>query len=167
MEQFIFVVTLLAALGTALLAGHFFAFSAYLMKALKGLSAERGIVAMQAITLAIKSPAFLVVFFGTAAFAAVLFGSALLHWGAPGSCYLLAGTLFFLMGTFPVTMMRNVPLNNALTRATPDTKEGREMWQRFQLSWGRWNHVRTVTSLAACALFIMALVDGGNPFGGR
>ena len=164
MEQLIFVVTVLAALGTGLLAGNFFAFSAYLMKALKGLSAERGIVAMQAITAAIRKPVFLVVFFGTAALSAVLSGTALLELGTPGSCYLLAGSLFFLMGTFPVTMMRSVPLNNQLARATPDSKEGRELWKRFQSSWAAWNHVRTVTALLACASFIMALADAGNPF---
>ena len=164
MEQLIFVATLLTALGTALLAGNFFAFSAYLMKALGGLSAERGITAMQAITAAIKGPVFLVVFFGTAALAAALSGTALLEWGEPGRCYLFAGTLFFLMGTFPVTMMRNVPLNNALARATPDTKEGRNVWTRFQTSWSLWNHVRTITAFLACACFILALTEMGNPF---
>ena len=79
MDEFIFVLTFLAALGTALLAGNFFAFSAFLMRALGGLSAERGIVAMQAITVAIKWPVFLIVFFGTAALCAVLAGSALAH----------------------------------------------------------------------------------------
>ncbi len=165
MDQLIFVVTFLAALGTALLAGNFFAFSAYLMRALRGLSAERGGVAMQAITLALRAPVFLVVFFGTAVLAAVLAGVAVLKHGAPGSCYLLTGSLVFLIGTFCVTMGRNVPLNRALIRTTPGTKEGREMWKRFQSSWSRWNHVRTLTSLMACAFLIMALVDGGNPFG--
>lgn len=164
MEQLIFVVTILAALGTALLAGNFFAFSAFLMRALGGLSAERGIVAMQAITAAIRSPVFLVVFFGTATLCAVLSGTAILHWGKPGSCYLLAGTVFFLMGTFPVTMMCNVPLNNQLARIAPDTKDGREVWKHFQSSWAAWNHVRTITALVACALLILAAVAGGNPF---
>jgi len=164
MERLTFVLTMLSALGTALLAGNFFAFSAFLMKALGGLSAERGIVAMQAITGAIRGPLFAAVFFGTAALCAVLSGSALLHWGAPGSCYLLAGTLFFLAGTFPVTMMRNVPLNNQLSAAVPDAKEGHDLWKRFQSSWLLWNHIRTITTLLACASFILALAETGNPF---
>jgi uncharacterized membrane protein len=167
MEQLIFVLTLLATLGTALIAGNFFAFSAFLMKALSRLSAERGIVAMQAITTAVKSPLFLVVFFGTAAITAILLGVAILEWSKPGACYLLAGCLLFQIGAFPITMMRNVPLNNQLAYAVPDTKEGRDLWKRFQASWGMWNHVRTITALGACAAFIMALVESGNPFGGR
>jgi uncharacterized membrane protein len=165
MDQFIFAATMLAALGAALLAGNFFAFSVFLMRALGGLSAERGIVAMQAITIAIKGLAFLIVFFGTAALAALLAVVAVLQHGAPGSCYLLAGSVVFLIGTFCVTMLRNVALNRALTCVTPGSKEGHETWKRFQSSWGMWNHVRSVTSLVACAFFIMALVDGGNPFG--
>ena len=164
MEQLIFVVTILAALGSGLLAGNFFAFSAYLMKALGRLSAERGIVAMQTITTAIKSPVFLVLFFGTAALCAVLSGATILHWAKPGAGYLLAGSLFYLTGTFPVTMMRNLPLNNALMAATPDAKDAREFWKRYQASWGAWNHVRTITALAACACFILALAQAGDPF---
>lgn len=166
MEQLIFVVTLLAALGSGLLAGNFFAFSAFLMKALSRLSAERGIVAMQAITTAIKSPVFLVVFFGTAALCAVLSGSALLHWSKPVAQYLLAGSLFYLMGAFPVTMMRNVPLNNALMAVTPDAKDARDFWKRYRASWSMWNHIRTVSALLACASFILALARMGNPFAG-
>jgi uncharacterized membrane protein len=165
MDELIFVVTFLAALGTALLAGNFFAFSAFLMRALGGLAAERGIVAMQAITVAIKWPVFLILFFGTAALCAVLAGSALLHWGAPGSCYLLAGTLLFLLGTFAVTMMRNVPFNRELIAVAPDTKDARDLWKRFQASWSLWNHVRTISAFLACAALILALVEMGSPFG--
>jgi len=162
--RLVFVVTLLAALGSGLLAGNFFAFSAYLMKAMSRLSAERGIVAMQTITTAIKSPVFLVLFFGTAVLCALLSVAALFHWSKAGAFYLLAGSLVYLIGTFAVTMMRNVPLNNELLAATPDAKDARDFWKRYQTSWSLWNHVRTVTALAACVLFILALAQMGNPF---
>ncbi len=162
MDQLIFVMTILAALGTGLLAGNFFAFSAFLMKALGRLPAERGIVAMQAITTAIRSPVFLVLFFGTTALCAVLAGAALLHLEKPGTGYLLAGSLLFLLGAFPVTMMGNVPLNTQLIAATPDTKDGRDLWKRFQASWVMWNHVRTIDALGSCALLILALAHMGG-----
>ncbi len=162
MEKFQFVLTLMAALGTGLLAGNFFAFSAYLMRALTGLSAERGIVAMQAITAAIKSLAFFVLFFGTALLCAVLSGIAILDWGKPGAAYLLAGALLFLLGAFPVTMLIHAPLNNRLAVASPDANDGRDLWKRFQSSWSMWNHVRTVTAIVACAMLIMALVAMGS-----
>lgn len=164
MDEFVFVVAMLAVLGTALLAGNFFAFSAFLMRALRGLSAERGIVAMQAITAATKKSIFLLVFFGTAVLCVILSGIALMHRGAPGSCYLLAGALLFLLGTFAVTMVCNVPLNRELIAVAPDTKDARDLWNRFQASWSMWNHIRTVTALLACASLIVALVEMGNPF---
>jgi uncharacterized membrane protein len=61
-------------------------------------------------------------------------------------------------------MMRHAPLNTALARTTPDTKEGRDAWKRFQASWSLWNHMRTLTTLLACACFILALTEMGNPF---
>lgn len=164
MDRLTSVLTLLSALGAALLAGNFFAFSAFVLKALGGLSAERGIVAMQAVTLAIKGPVFLGLFFGTAALCAGLGGLALLNWAAPGSPYLLAGALFFLIGTFAVTVMRNVPLNRQLAAASPDAREGHDLWRGFQSSWAFWNHVRTVAAALACASFILALTEIGNPF---
>jgi uncharacterized membrane protein len=163
-DKFLFVVTILGALGTGLLAGNFFAFSAYLMRALTGLSAERGIVAMQAITAAIKSLAFLVLFFGTALLCAILASLALLTWDEPGSSYRLAGALLFLLGAFPVTMLIHAPLNRRLAIASPDAKEGRDLWKRFQASWGAWNHLRTLTALLACAALILALAASGDPF---
>lgn len=165
MERLIFVSNLLAALGTALLAGSFFAFSAFLMKALGGLSAERGIVAMQAVTGTARGPLFALVFFGTAVLCVFLLGSTLLRWGAPGSCYLLTGATVFLAGTFSVTMMRNVPLTTQLTAASPDTEQGQALWRRFQTPWTFWNHIRAIAALIACACFILALAEPGNPFG--
>ena len=56
-----------------------------------------------------------------------------------------------MIGMFVVTMAFNVPLNNALLRGDAAT------WQRYLVSWTRWNHVRTLASMAASALFIAAL----------
>ena len=164
MEHLIFVLALVCALGTALLAGNFFAFSTSIMRAVGGLSAERGIVAMQAVIAALKGPLFLAVFFGTALLCLVLVGLSAFTWGMPGSCMLLVGSLLYLFGPFAVTMMRNVPLNNRLTAASPDTDEAHALWRDIQPSWVLWNHVRTVTALLTCVSFILALTDIGNPF---
>lgn len=165
MEQLTFVVAFLAALGTAILAGNFFAFSAYLMTAIRGLSPERGIVAMQAITKAIKKRPFVIVFFGTDALCAVLVVLALFQWGQPQSAYWLTGSLLFLLGSFLVTMVRHVPLNAKIAAVSPDSIDGIILWKSVPAAWSAWNHVRTVTTLLACAFLIMGLVEGGNPFG--
>lgn len=165
MNQIIFVLTIVAALCTALLAGNFFSFSAFFLRALGGLTAERGIVAMQATVTAIKTLAFLVLFFGTAVLCAVVGGAALLTWGEPYAPFALAGAVLFLLGGFAVTMLRSVPLNKRLLAVSPDADDAPEQWRSFRLSWGRWNHVRAVATLLACACFMLALSRLGLPFG--
>ena len=59
MEGFLFVLTLFAALGCGVVAGVFFAFSTFVMRALARLPARQGIAAMQAINVAAVTPAFM------------------------------------------------------------------------------------------------------------
>jgi len=67
MGGLLFALTLLGALGAGLVAGIFFAFSAFVMTALGRLPAPKGIAAMQSINVAVLNPAFFSVFFGTGA----------------------------------------------------------------------------------------------------
>jgi uncharacterized membrane protein len=163
MTQLIFVLTLLAALCTALLGGTFFAFSVFFMRALGGLSAERGIVAMQATVLAIKKPVFLVLFFGTALLCVVLGVIAAFSWRETPTHYVFVGAALFLIGGFGVTMLRSVPLNNTLLAWSPDDTDALEEWRGHRLTWVRWNHVRAITTLLACAAFMLALAGMGLP----
>ena len=66
MEYLLFILTLLAALGSGLVAGIFFAFSAFVMSALGRVAAQCGIAAMQSINVTVLNPLFFTVFFGTA-----------------------------------------------------------------------------------------------------
>jgi uncharacterized membrane protein len=60
------LVITLSVLGCALVAGIFFAFSTFVMKALGKLSPPQGVAAMQSINVAVINPWFLTAFFGTA-----------------------------------------------------------------------------------------------------
>jgi uncharacterized membrane protein len=148
--------TFLAALGSGLMAGFFFAFSACVMWALGRIQPASGIAAMQAINVVVLNPLFLGVFFGTAILSLVLDIVALVRWSEPGSGYLVAGSLLYFVGTFLVTMIFNVPLNNGLAAVNPDSAEGKAVWAQYLSVWTAWNHVRTAASLAAAALFILA-----------
>jgi uncharacterized membrane protein len=162
-DQLLCAATFLAALGSGLVAGVFFAFAAFVLAALARLPAANGIAAMQAITAAIKGPLFLVVFFGTAALTGVLGLAAPLKWSEPGSGWLLLGALLFLNGPFGVTLLKNLPLNNKLAATKPDGKDAARFWEEFRAVWGLWNHVRWIGALGAAAFFIMAMVEGGAP----
>ncbi len=156
-DPYIIVLVFMSALGSGLAAGIFFAFSTFVMTALGRLAPEQGISAMQAINVTVLNPWFLGVFFGTALGCVFLSMFAFSMWGAPGALYLVVAGVLYLCGSILVTMLFNVPLNNALAAVEPDSAEGAELWTGYLSTWTTWNHVRTLASVAAMASFIMAL----------
>lgn len=155
---FFTIVSVLCALGAGLTAGIFYAFSTFVMKALGRLPPADGIAAMNAINVTVINPWFMAVFMGTPILCGIAAILALVNWSAPGSVMILAAALLYVAGSFLVTMIFNVPLNNALAAAAPTSPEGAALWTRYLSEWTFWNHVRTAAPLAAMALFIIGLL---------
>jgi len=153
----LFVLTLVSALGSGLIAGVFFAFSAFVMRALARLPASQGIAAMQAINIAVINPVFMSVFLGTAVACAGLAAISMFTWHRPGAVWLILGGLLYLVGTFGVTIMFNVPRNNEMAAIDPAKLEAAGKWATYVSSWTAWNHVRTVAAFAAAALLSVGL----------
>jgi uncharacterized membrane protein len=158
-NHLLFALKLFSALGCGLVAGVFFAFSTFVMNALARLQPKEGIAAMQSINITAINPLFMVALFGTAAACIFLAVSSVLKWHQPGAAYLLVGSLLYLIGTVLVTIAFNVPLNDALAIAKPDSTEGANLWARYLTDWTFWNHVRTIAALAAAAAFTIALCE--------
>ena len=156
-DNLVFVLTLIAALGCGLTAGVFFAFSTFVMKALARLAPPAGIAAMQSINVAVLNPWFLGMFLGTAAACALVMIAAVLRWRAPGAVYALVGGALYLIGTLLVTMVCNVPRNNRLARIAPTDPDSVRLWADYVADWTAWNHVRAAAALAAAAALIIAL----------
>jgi uncharacterized membrane protein len=152
-----FSLKLFVALGCGLVAGVFFAFSTFVMPALARLQPAQGIVAMQSINITAINPPFMIALFGTALACIFLAIFSLLKWHQPGTIYLLVGSLFYLVGTVGVTIVCNVPLNDALAIAQPNSSEGAKLWANYLTNWTVWNHVRTVAAIAATTLLTLAL----------
>ncbi len=146
-----------AVLGCGLVAGIFFAFSTFVMRALGRLPATEAIAAMQAINITVLNPWFFAAFFGTAAACLVLVVLALTGWNGAHAAYLIAGSALYLLGTILVTIAFNVPLNDRLAKVDPESADGAALWTHYLERWNRWNHVRTAASLAAAAAYMMAL----------
>lgn len=155
----LFALKLFCALGCGLIAGVFFAFSTFVMKALAQQPSAQGIAAMQSINITVINAWFMMAFLGTAAACIFLAVSSLLKWHQPGAAYLLLGSLLYLIGTVMVTMVFNVPLNDALARVDPDSNDGTTLWASYLTNWTFWNHVRTAAALAAAASLTIALCD--------
>jgi uncharacterized membrane protein len=148
-------VTLVAAIGCGLVAGVLFAFSSFVMKALGNLPPAQGIAAMQSINVAVINPWFMTAFLGTAAACVCAMIAPFLPSSGPGAWYLLAGSVLYLAGSVLVTLLFNVPRNDALAAVSPASPEGARLWAAYLSTWSAWNHVRTTAALAAAVLFTL------------
>ncbi|MGI8426353.1 MAG: DUF1772 domain-containing protein [Actinomycetota bacterium] len=119
-DRLLFILTLLAALGCGLIAGVFFAFSTFVMKAFARLPTSHGIAAMQSINVVVLNRWFLGTFLGTAILCAVAMIGAILRWQMPNAIYLVVGSALYLVGTLLVTIVFNVPKNESLAALAPD-----------------------------------------------
>ncbi|MGL5834355.1 MAG: DUF1772 domain-containing protein [Waterburya sp.] len=152
-----FALKLSAVLGCGLVAGIFFAFSTFVMKALAQLQPKEAMAAMQWINITVINPWFITVFLGTAIACLCLSIYSLFKWHPANSTYLLLGSLLYVVGTVLVTMVFNVPLNDALAKVEPSSAEGASLWTRYLTDWTMWNHVRTLAALLAAALFTIEI----------
>jgi uncharacterized membrane protein len=156
-NNLLFVSTLVSALGCGLIAGVFFAFSTFVMKALASLPPAQGIAAMQSINVTVLNPWFLGTFLGTATACIFVVVSSLLTWHKPATAYLIVGSALYLFGTVLVTIAFNVPRNEALAAVDPTSADAASLWAGYVTGWTIWNHVRTAAALAAAAFLTVAL----------
>ncbi|MEL6384920.1 MAG: anthrone oxygenase family protein [Cyanobacteria bacterium J06626_18] len=157
LQNFRLPLVLFAAIGSALTAGIFFAFSTFVMQALAEQPSAPGIATMQSINITVINPWFMVAFFGPAVAGLVLTLAAVPQWNQPGVGYWLAGSLLYLIGTIVVTIAGNIPLNDALASVSPASTEGTMLWAKYLTDWTFWNHVRTIAAFLAAALFTLSL----------
>ena len=158
-DQLIPVLGTTALLGSALVGGIFFAFSSFVMKALTRLPSEEGVAAMQAINVVVLNPSFLGVFVGTAVLCLGAAVVAITGWGRPSAPYLLGGAIFYLVGTFLVTALGNVPLNDELATVSAAEPGAHDVWERYVGRWTAWNHVRTAAAMVAALLYALGLMQ--------
>jgi uncharacterized membrane protein len=149
--------TLVTALGCGLAAGVFFAFSSFVMPALRRLPPAEGIAAMQSINRLALTPVFMTALFGTALACVGLAVVALLHLGDRFAGYTLAGCALYLLGPIGLTIVYHAPNNDRLDTVDAHDARAAGRWTRYEKGWTAWNHVRAVGALAAAGLLTVAL----------
>ncbi|MEO8630771.1 MAG: anthrone oxygenase family protein, partial [Betaproteobacteria bacterium] len=130
-DRLVFALTLCAAIGCGLVAGVFYAFSTFVMRALSRIPPQAGIAAMQSINVAVFNLWFMGAFLGTAALCFATLIVSITRWQQPGSMCLLIGSVLYLAGNFLVTMLFNVPKNNTLAAVAPSEPSSGEVWVRY------------------------------------
>lgn len=159
MNELMTLLAIVALLGTALIGGVFFAFSSFVMKALARVPSPEGIAAMQSINVVVLNPSFLGAFTGTAFIAVLVVALAIKEWSAPSAPFFLAGALLYLAGTFLVTGLGNVPLNNRLAAVSAADPEAVPIWAHYLERWTTLNTVRTAAAIAATSAFLAGLLQ--------
>jgi len=148
---------LISCIGAGTIGGAFFAFSTFVMKALAQLPAHQGVAAMQRINVVVLNPVFLGVFVGSSVLSGGLSVASFLPWAAPRSLLLLAAGMLYIVGCVFVTMRFNVPMNERLAQLDSASPQATEYWPAYVREWSKWNHVRTVASLASAACSAVSL----------
>lgn len=141
-----------AAVGSGLVAGVFFGFSGFVMRALGSLPPAAGAAAMRAVNVAAVRPPLMAALFGTALLDGVAAAGVLA--GGPGhraGALVLTGTGVYLAGVVGVTVAANVPLNERLAATAPGSAAEAAVWEGYLRRWTRWNTVRTVAGVVAGA----------------
>lgn len=155
------ITLLIAAFLTALIAGLFYAYSCSVNAGLGKLPDAGYMAAMQSINREILNPLFFMSFMGTLI---VLPVSTWFQYSNPVSArfyLMLAATLVYAIGTFGVTILGNVPLNNALDgfniqSASPEMiHQQREL---FEKPWNRLHSIRTIANAIALILVLLACI---------
>ncbi len=156
----------LAILLTGLSAGLFYAWEVSVIPGTRRIPDRSYLETMQSINRAILNPAFFVVFFGSLLF--LLVNSYLQYKEAVNlSFWIIAGaTITYLIGTIGVTVMGNIPLNEALDAVNLNDLKSVELHHTrmaYEGKWNQWHSVRTVFSVLAFILSILAaFIDKSN-----
>ena len=155
MSTWYFFLAQFTILAYALLGGVFLAFSDFIMRSLAYTGGSGGVEAMQVINREVFRWIFMTLFIGMAGVSIVISGYAAVNLSGPaGSLIALAG-IVYVVGCFGVTVIFNVPMNEALAHMDLTARSTQEYWTGTYLPrWTFWNSVRTIACTVAAALLL-------------
>lgn len=149
----------IVALSSGLMAGVYFAFSSFIMKAFDELDTAQSVAAMNSINEIILRSLFMPLFFISSLLSMLLIVLAFIDSGEAGSTLALISGIVYFIGMFICTVVFNVPLNNSLARVDRNSSNTQQIWSHYLKNWTRWNHVRALSSLVTCVLCIGLLTN--------
>jgi uncharacterized membrane protein len=152
------IVLVFAGILTALVSGLYFGYSVSVNGGLHRLNDSEYVKAMQSINAVIQNPIFFVSFIGPLPLlplATYLQGDA----NSMQFALLLASSVLYIAGSFGLTMVGNVPLNQRLAKFDMTKASGNEIAYaraEFEKPWNRLHTIRTIASIAATAMIFVA-----------
>lgn len=157
------IITAITLLLTGLSAGLFYAWAVSVIPGTKRIGDKAYIETMQAINRAIINPWFLLIFFGALVLLVYNCWQQYKLGIRPVFWFSLCAMLSYALGTFVVTGLGNVPLNNGLDAVQLPELSSEALKQTrlaYEKPWNRLHFIRTLFSmLSFVLLLIAALLD--------
>jgi len=153
------IALIIAGTLTALLAGLFFGYAVSVNWGLHRLKDQEYVSAMQSINVAILNPLFFLSFLGPVLLLPLV---TFLHRNANSEPLLLAASVLYIVGTFGLTVVGNIPLNKKLAKFDLSKASGKEITEartEFEKPWNRFHAIRTIASIAATVLIFAACLS--------
>lgn len=148
MARLLFPMSLLSLLCVGAIFGFFYAWVCSTMWGLDAASPEVAIAAMQAMNASVRNAVFFPAFFLTPAFLAATALIAATSGRRASALWFGAAGATYVVGAFLVTVVFNVPMNEALALAAipEETGAAARIWRDYSQPWQFWNVVRTIAS---------------------
>ncbi|MEZ5018284.1 MAG: DUF1772 domain-containing protein [Flavipsychrobacter sp.] len=158
MELFKNISLYTAVLLTGLSAGLFYAWQVSVIPGTKLISDKNYLDTMQSINRAIQNPAFALIFFGS--FLLLLAATYTQYQEGSKSAFIIitAAMVCYLVGTIGITMLGNVPMNEALDKIDLNNMTQNALHQTrttYEHKWNQLHLARTVFSVVAFALSLL------------
>ncbi|MCA8892707.1 MAG: DUF1772 domain-containing protein, partial [Hyphomonas sp.] len=139
--------------------GVFLTFSDFVMRSLAATEPAGGIEAMQQINRKVFRTLFMVLLIGMAIVSPLMAAVTVLQGSGPATTWIIAAAVTYVVGTFGVTVVFNVPMNERLDRMAHDSAVAAAYWHRYVPAWSFWNSIRTLASVASAVFMLMAVVE--------
>jgi len=155
--------TVFLALWSAVIGGVFSAFSEFIMKGLLRADTASGIASMQQINKTVIPTQFVagILIIPFLSIALAIHAVFAFGFDRDGVLALILAPVIFIPTVFLMTMFGNVPMNNRLDALNPNTAEAATYWTYYRRRWTRFNHVRTIGSLATAIVYFVAAFQLG------
>jgi uncharacterized membrane protein len=156
------IVLVVAGTLTGMIAGVYYTFNVAIVPALRAITGTQHIAAMQAINDKIKNPVFFLSFFGPTILLPL---ATFMHRGTEQFPLLVAAAGLHIIGGNGMTILGNIPLNERLDKvdvsriSETEADQIRTEFQGNGSAWMRFHNIRTLTSIAAAALVLIACLS--------
>lgn len=150
-------ILLVQTILTIFISGILYSFSDFIMKAFNALPSKNAVAAMQSINTTVYRSIFMVIFISLVPISIITTIWSVVTLGWTHSLFVILGALFYIVGTFIITGVGNVPLNKLLEQVDVSHQEVNSAWKNYYARWTRLNTIRCIFGILAGLSYALAV----------